>query len=318
MDKRPFIIDCDPGIDDAVAIFLAASCDAFDIRAITSVAGNVDIDLTTRNALDLCHVVGLDTIVARGAARPMMVEPKISVGAHGATGLGTVVLERSPQAEAGRHAWDVIYDEAVKAAGELEIIAMGPLANLGILLTKYPDAPRYIKKITIMGGSRVYGNSCAYGEYNVWADPLASDIVFRSDIPMAMVGLETIFRAKLTSSDWEDLFAEKNHISEITREILRHKTERGEGIMDRITARSDDPSPLLCDCMTVACVVDPSIAKFERRYVCVETADGPSRGRTIIDWQNRSGHSRNCEVAVSVDRAGFKAVMQKMFAHYSK
>ena len=104
MEKRPFIIDCDPGIDDAVALFLAASREEFDIRAVTSVAGNVNIDLTTQNALDLCREAGLSTIVARGAAAPMLYPASDASFAHGVRGLGTVTLPASPQQEDPRHA----------------------------------------------------------------------------------------------------------------------------------------------------------------------------------------------------------------------
>lgn len=316
MEKRPFIIDCDPGIDDAVALFLAASREEFDIRAVTSVAGNVNIDLTTQNALDLCREAGLSTIVARGAAAPMLYPASDASFAHGVRGLGTVTLPASPQQEDPRHAWDVIYDEAVKAGGRLEIIALGPLTNLGILLTKYPDAARLIANLTIMGGSRIYGNQNAYGEYNLWADPTAADIVFRSGVPVDMVELETIFRAKLTSGDWGDLLACDHRIARLTGEIMRYKTERGEGMQDLITAKSDDPSPFLCDCMTVACVADPSIVAWKRCHVDIETEDGPSRGRTLVDFSPRPSGFRSCRVSMEVSREGFKRVMEEMFRFY--
>lgn len=319
MNKRPVIIDCDPGVDDTVAIMLANSYEGFDIRALTTVAGNVGIEYTTRNALDVSHAVGLKTIVAKGAEKPILIEFEDASYAHGKTGLGGLTLPTSPQVPDSRHAWDVIYDEAVKAEGDLEIIAIGPLTNIAIFIKKYHDSRKLIKKITIMGGSKTYGNTYPYGEFNIWCDPLAADIVFTSEIPLEMIGLEPIYKGKISADDMDDLLKIDSSVKPIMDGLFGfYRQKMGSfGKPDWLEVEME-PSAPLCDAMTIATIIHPEIAKRERHLVRVEVSNAVTRGRTICETNVGRFDCYNTIVVTEIDRLGFKNALIEMLHFYQK
>ena len=315
MKKIPLIIDCDPGLDDAFAIMIANASELYDIKALTTVGGNVKLEYTTRNALNLAHLYGIDTIVAKGSEGPMLIPLEDASYVHGSTGLGTMTLGESPQALDGRHAWDVIYDEAIKAEGELEIAAIGPLTNIAIFLKKYGYAKKYIKRLIIMGGSNDYGNTDPYGEFNIWVDPLAADIVFKSEIPILMVGLSAIKTATLTFDQVEEVINMDCRGAKIAGGLFDSNLKRKE----KLIAEGKDPNaarPWICDGMTLACTVDPTMVHTEKYHVAIETGNTLTRGRTIIDWNGTMGKSFNADVAISVDREKFFKVIKDSVSYY--
>lgn len=315
MKKIPLIIDCDPGLDDAFAIMIANSCEQYDIKALTTVGGNVKLEYTTRNALDLASLYGIETIIAKGAAGPMLIPLEDASYVHGASGLGTMTLEKSTQELDKRHAWDVIYDEAIKADGELEIAAIGPLTNIAIFLKKYGDAKKYIKRLIIMGGSNDYGNADPYGEFNIWVDPLAADIVFRSEIPIFMVGLSAIKTAILTFENMDELTKMNCRGGRIAAGLL----DKNYILKEKLISEGRDPNPArpwICDGMTLACTVDPSMVHTEKYHVEIETGNTLTRGRTIIDWNGTMGKSFNADVAISIDREKFFEVIKDSVSYY--
>ena len=188
MNRFPVIIDCDPGVDDAVAILLAKQLPELDVRAITAVAGNVEVEKTYANAHKILHVAKWDVPVFMGAAKPLIGAQITAAGIHGVDGLGGVdvpgtVIPPAPQ----EAAWDAIYREAVAAKGELVLIAVGPLTNLAIAFGKYRALPELIKRIVIMGGAATLGNTTPAAEFNIYADPEAAEMVFQSGVPVHMV-----------------------------------------------------------------------------------------------------------------------------------
>ena len=165
--KIPVIIDCDPGCDDTAALLLAFRCPEFDIRAVTTVSGNVSLEKTTYNALRVTEAIGSDVRVCPGADRPMFREPVYAPHVHGEDGLLGIGLP-APQKKASFYkAWDFIYEEAVAQKGELQIIAVGPLTNLGIALAANQDLAGMIKRIVIMGGAAAGGNVPPCAEFNI-------------------------------------------------------------------------------------------------------------------------------------------------------
>ena len=179
MKNIPIIIDTDPGVDDFIAIMLANSCDKLDIRALTAVAGNQTLEKTVKNSLNIAELLKMDTRIAKGAEKPLNIDLMVADHVHGDSGLGPVVLKDSLRELDKDYAWDVIYQEAIKAEGKLQIIAIGPLTNIAIALMKYADLYKHIDKIVIMGGSTGIGNVRPYSEFNIWADPFAADVVFK-------------------------------------------------------------------------------------------------------------------------------------------
>ena len=320
MTKRPLIIDCDPGIDDAMAIFLAQASGVFDIKALTTVAGNVLPQYTAENARNLAALCGLDCIVAKGAPHPLMTEISPADYIHGTEGMGGVVLPQSDKPFDPRPAWDVIYDEAVKANGELEVAAVGPLTNIAILFRKYPDAPSLIKKLTIMGGSLNGGNHSAWGEFNIWEDALAADIVFRSEVELRMIDLRACQWALPDKEAWHKGLARGGVVNEKIREMMAFDCSTLPGFIEiyGITPPKDVANyvPTPPDAVTIAAMIDEDLFEYERHHVFVEVTGQRTYGWTIVDYKNVLNGPLNCEIAVSCKPEKITALYEKMFEYY--
>ena len=207
MRKIPIIIDCDPGVDDSYAIALANSHPEFELVALTAVEGNVPAALTRHNCLCLTETFEMEnTKVGFGAELPL-VKPYFREASvtHGEGGVGGIQFPEPAKQPEEKAAWDVIYDEAVKANGELILFAVGPLTNIATALRKYPDLPKYLKKFVIMGGG-TFGNVSEYAEFNIWVDPLAAKEVFEK-LEVYMVGLNATHAAAVESKDFDEMMA---------------------------------------------------------------------------------------------------------------
>ena len=174
MEKRKIIMDCDPGVDDAIALaYAAAHPEAFELLAVTSVTGNQTIDKVTRNALDLVSLYRLSIPVARGAETPLLRDPQPASDYHGANGLGNVEIPRSQE--------DVVEESAAffmkKLISELPegenitLICTAPLTNVALLLKVFPEVKEKIQEILLMGGAVAGGNVTASAEFNIYEDP---------------------------------------------------------------------------------------------------------------------------------------------------
>ena len=307
MLKKPIILDCDPGVDDAFAIMLANSHEGFDIRAVTVVSGNVEIDHTSGNAIRICSMLNMDVRVGIGAARPLITEPRFAGHVHGDNGLGGIVLPEANIEFDSMKAWDIMYDEAVKCNGELEIIAVGPLTNVAIAILKYRGLKDLIRRITIMGGSVTAGNHSQYGEFNTWADPHAAEIVFQSGIPITMFGLNATTQCALSFDDLRHLGEEDSAVSDLILGIYDYvkSTRRGSG--SRIT---------LHDAIAVGYLIDDSIAKTRSACVSCETEGKHTHGMTIVDFEVHEGKTPNTDVAVVAHPEVFKRMLEVMIGFY--
>jgi inosine-uridine nucleoside N-ribohydrolase len=190
---RPIIIDTDPGIDDAVAIFMALASPDLDVVGLTTVYGNAGIDVTTRNALALLEIADRSNIaVAKGAAKPIASDylgPAAFV--HGEHGLGKTRVNDPKTSPIEADAAEFIYTQALANPGELTLIPIGPLTNLAIALDRYPDLPELIEEVVIMGGNAlVPGNATPTAEANINNDPEAADLVFGANWSVTMIGLD--------------------------------------------------------------------------------------------------------------------------------
>lgn len=192
--RRPVVLDCDPGHDDALAILLAGR--HFNLLGITTVAGNVDVERTTLNARRVVDLAGLHVPIARGCASPLIAPPRHVPEVHGSTGLDGYDFP-APQAPIDpRHGVEFLID-TVRAQAGVTVIATGPLTNLALALRRAPEIAERIREISIMGGSVTVGNSTPVAEFNVWFDPEAADIVLRSGVPLWMCGLNLTRQAGL-------------------------------------------------------------------------------------------------------------------------
>jgi inosine-uridine nucleoside N-ribohydrolase len=198
--KRKLIIDTDPGVDDAMAIQFALSCDQLEVIGLTTVFGNVPVELATSNTLRLLHLAGKDTIpVAKGAAKPMKGE--FSGGAsfvHGDDGMGNTHHPLAPLQPIRQQASAFIIEQITTYPGAITIVAIGPLTNLAEALFIQPEIAGLVAEVVIMGGNALCpGNITPAAEANMFADPDAADIVLGAGWPLTMVGLDATHRVNM-------------------------------------------------------------------------------------------------------------------------
>ena len=189
------ILDCDPGIDDALAIAFAHGHPGIDLVGITTVAGNVELAKTTANALAVCEFIGAaGTPVTAGCAGPLLRPALDARQVHGDSGLGGATLPPPAASPAAGHAVDYIIDTVGAAPGEITLVATGPLTNIALAVRREPRLADWVREFVIMGGSAGRGNVTPAAEFNIWADPEAAAAVFRAGWIVTMLGLDVTLR----------------------------------------------------------------------------------------------------------------------------
>ncbi|PKL07395.1 MAG: hypothetical protein CVV51_14340 [Spirochaetae bacterium HGW-Spirochaetae-7] len=310
---KKILIDCDPGIDDAIAILMALAAPELEVVGITAVGGNVGVDTTARNALALAALAAggapdRQVPVARGADLAMFAEKRRAESVHGIDGLGGVRLPEPSWPLEKIPAWDFIRDAALRSGGSLEIVAIGPLTNIAMTLAAYPAAARSIKAIHIMGGSAGLGNATPAAEFNIYADPHAAAAVFQSGIPITMCGLDVTRRASLTPSGLEALKAIGGRVLSPACAMLDHYLAAYRGFGLNALA--------LHDPLVVAHIVDPSLVTFRPYRVEVETEGKYTTGKTVVDIHGIAKRPPNAQVGVELDVVGFIALMTRLLCSY--
>lgn len=311
MRKIPIILDCDPGVDDAYAIMLANSHEGFDIRALTPVAGNVEYHHTSRNALDLAEMLGMTCPVARGAERPLIASLRTAGEFHGGNGLANHTLPGAKGTLSDKKAWDVMYEEAKKSGGELQIVAVGPLTNVATAILKYQDLKDHVKRIVIMGGSADSGNHSPYGEFNIWTDPHAAEIVFHSGIPVTMMGLNATRQAALSAQEMKDMGDVETTVQELLQAINRYAF----GIQGR---KDWESKVILHDAITVGYLMDETLAETKKAYVTCEMTGSLTGGQTVCDFKGITGKPPNVDVVMTVHVEVFRRLLKEMLEFYRK
>lgn len=295
---RPFLIDCDTGTDDAIAIAAAFGCPDIEIKAITSVNGNVAEQYVCQNNLDLAEYLGFSGPVCKGAARPFCGSSRASDGTHGKTGLGDVLLPKAGVKQFDpRLAPEMIHDAAVAEQGKLEILATGPLTNLGIALLLYPDLPSLIHHIWFMGGAVYGGNVTTSAEFNIWVDPEAAQVVMDSGIPLTMVGLDVTLKACMEPEDEVQLRAAGGRAALLTADLLNFMFRRHA---------AGGEAALMHDALALAAAVYPQCMEMEEYYINVECQGQYTRGHTSADVRHRSGQNPNVSAAMKLDVEKFR------------
>jgi len=275
--RGPFrvIIDTDPGVDDALALLLAMRSPELRIEGITAVAGNVPLALTLPNALRMVEIAGRDDIpVAAGAKGPLLRRLVTATYAHGENGLGGAIFPEPKRKPVDDPAAEFIRKTVRKYPGEVTLLTIGPLTNIAAALNADPELAPMMRALVMMGGSLSGGNITPAAEFNVYVDPEAARIVFRSGIPVTMVGLDVTRKTSLTDEHVRVLEAAQNSVSQaaatIARNAINHNRERGFL-----------SGPNMHDSLAVAGFLDPSILQFQDYYVDIETAGELTAGETL-------------------------------------
>ncbi len=272
---RRIIIDTDPGIDDAMAIFLALRSPELKVEAITPVAGNVPLDLTLPNALRLLEIASrTDIPVAAGASHPLVRRLATAGLVHGVNGLAGVEFPEPKTKPVRETAPEIIRRIVRENPGEITIVAVGPLTNVALALRADPELASMIPAIAIMGGSLSGGNMTPAAEFNLYVDPEAARIVFDANIPLTMVGLDVTRKCRVSEEHIKQLEAANNPVSQAAGKILRATYERmrhGGEVTDID----------LHDALAVASLIDHDVITRKDYYVEVETAGEWTAGQTL-------------------------------------
>ena len=311
MTPRKIIIDTDPGQDDAVAILVAlASPEEIDILGITCVAGNVPLDLTSRNARIVCELAGKRAVkIFAGCDRPLGRDLVTAEHGHGKTGLDGPDLPEPTMSLAEGHAVDFIIDTLREnAPGTVTLCPLGPLTNIATALQKAPDIADRIAKIVLMGGGYFEGgNITPTAEFNIYVDPQAADIVFKSGAPIIVMPLDVTHKALVTKAR-NDAFRAIGSpvgiaVAEMTDFFERFDKEK----------YGSDGAPLHDPCVT-AYLINPDLFSGRHINVEIETHSELTMGMTVADWWGVTDRAPNATFMNDLDADGFFALLTERLA----
>ncbi|HAU5602699.1 TPA: ribonucleoside hydrolase RihC [Citrobacter koseri] len=292
--RLPIILDTDPGIDDAAAIAAALFAPQLDLQLMTTVAGNVSVEKTTRNALQLLHFWNVDIPLAQGAATPLLRPLRDAAYVHGESGMEGYDFVAHDCQPLAKPAFIAIRDALMSAPEPVTLVAIGPLTNIALLLTHYPECAFNIRRLVSMGGSAGRGNFTPNAEFNIAVDPEAASRVFQSGIEIVMCGLDVTNQA-LLAPDYLAKLPELNRTGKMLHALFSHYRS---GSMNTGLRMHD-----LC---AIAWLVRPDLFTVKPCFVAVETQGEYTAGTTVVDIEGRLGKSPNVQVALEIDVAGFQ------------
>ncbi|HDX9011396.1 pyrimidine-specific ribonucleoside hydrolase RihA [Aeromonas dhakensis] len=296
----PVILDCDPGHDDAIALILALASPELKVLAVTTSAGNQTPDKTLNNALRILTLLGRDDIsVAAGAPKPLARELIIADNVHGESGLDGPKLPDPAFAPVAMTALELMARCLRESPEPVTLVPTGPLTNIALLLAAHPELKSKIARIVLMGGAAGAGNWTPAAEFNIYVDPEAADMVFKSGLPITMCGLDVTHQAQVMDEDIERVRAINNPVAQCVA-----------GLLDFFMIYHRDPkwgfagAPLHDPC-TIAWLLAPALFHGVECRVDIETGGTHTSGMTVVDRYGLTGKSANALVLLGLDRAGF-------------
>ena len=298
------ILDTDPGIDDALALCLALASSEIQLEAITTVSGNVGVELTTANALAMVNLLGHPEIpVARGCDRPLLTQAVEATLVHGENGLGGVILPEGEKRPVEQHAVDLIIERILKNPGEITLVAIGPLTNLALAVRREPRIAGLVREVCIMGGALfVPGNVTPEAEFNIYADPHAAQIVFHAGWPIKLVSLDVTMKTALHQTEIEALRREGSPVHDFIMQALQDYLTRFGRHYTQNKFHMHDP---LC----LAAAFQPDLISWKEAYVSVELTGNHTLGETVAYLPPyEAAGAPNVQASVDVDAERFCAL----------
>lgn len=297
MPKQPILIDCDPGHDDAVMLMLAIGSGRFDIKAITTSAGNQTQAKTLTNALKILALTNTSIPVYKGSDKPLFRDLIIADHVHGEMGLDGPDLPEPAQQPEALSATEALARILMDSPEKITLVPTGPLTNIATLLLAYPHVKSKIERISMMGGGIFRGNMTPTAEFNMYVDPEAAAVVFNAGIPITMCGLDVTHKALVFQADIDRFRAIGNKTGKVFAELMdffsiyyrRERLELGGG------AALHDPC-------AIAWLIDPSLFISKPCYVAVEVQGTLTAGTTVVDYYNVLKKTPNADVVYDVDR----------------
>jgi purine nucleosidase len=292
--RKPVIIDCDPGVDDCIALMTAlGSPDEIDLQAICVVAGNVPVKTCYRNARGVLALAGREDVpVYAGCERPLRVAPEFADHIHGENGLGRAVLPEVSGPASARHAVDFLCDTLTAAdPGSITLVITGPMTNLATAIERDPGIAAGIDELVIMGGaSREGGNITPHAEFNIYADPHAAQIVLNCGRPITLIGLDATLQFRCTAARMQRMQASTHRALAAASDMIAHVNEVYGEIYGAEGAAMHDPC-------TIGYLLAPDLFTVEAATVDVICDDAVRRGHTAVDTRPGSDGAPICWVA---------------------
>lgn len=293
MTATKIIIDCDPGIDDAVALAVGLTAPEFDVKLITTMAGNVTVDKTTKNALKLVQFFQKDVPVAQGASEPLIKPFEDAARVHGESGMEGYDFGKLVRKPLEKSAVAALYD-TIMQEDSVTLVATGAYTNVALLLAQHPEVKAHIDQIVAMGGSLSGGNMTSVAEFNVFTDPDAAKMLYHSGIPVVMVGLDVTLKALATPQTQAKL-ATLNEAGKMLSSLMAHYADG-----DDVNGRP------IHDLNTLFYLTHPEAFVTKDYWIDVQTS-GPAIGATVADVRHAYHATTNAKVCVDVDAAAFNA-----------
>ncbi len=290
------VIDTDPGVDDAHAIMMALAHPNVRVEAITTVSGNVPVELTTANALKILDVLGCDVPVYAGSSRALIAKNPHAEYVHGKDGLGDSGYPPSRRKVEQEHAANALVRLGSEQPGELTLVAIGPLTNLALAVRLDPDLPQKYKRLVVMGGAiRGQGNTTPSAEFNIYTDPEAAAIVFDAWKGMSLVSWETTMEHCFSPVQVDSLLA----VDSARGEFFRRITGGTLGFIEQFLGQR---MLFAADFLAMAAAIEPEIVTASQKcYAQVELSGQLTRGQTSIDWSNILNQEPNIDLILKLD-----------------
>ncbi|WP_298745365.1 nucleoside hydrolase [uncultured Brevundimonas sp.] len=305
MNRQSLIIDCDPGVDDAVALMLAFGAAELELLAVTAVAGNAPVDRTARNARMLRQIAGRgDVPVFMGADRPLRRAPAGAGEFHGAEGLGDLAPFEADIPCTEGHAADALVERVMRRpAGSVALALLGPMTNLALALRREPGLARRLGPVAAMGGARTEGgNITASAEFNVWSDPEAAAEVLASGCDVVLFGLDATHQVRATETRIAALEAIGTAKAETAAAMLRFSQRVEREIVGWDAPPVHDPCP-------VAWLLKPELFELAPCRIRVETDSELTRGHTAVEFREAVAGGRPHRWATAADADGVFALI---------
>ena len=299
---RAFLIDTDTASDDAVAIIMALRAPDVRVVAITTVAGNVDVEQSTRNALYAVELCGADVPVYAGAEKPLLRRYENATWFHGRDGLGDHGYPPPRRLPGKLHAVDAII-EAIEANPGLVIVTLAPLTNLALAVAKKPEIASKVGRCVVMGGAPCCeGNVTPAAEYNIWVDPDAARMVMRSGLPVELIGWHLCRGDAVVGEN------DIAHILTFNNDVARFAIECNSHARTAYKVQTGEDGISLPDPVAMCLALDPTVGTaWSDHYVDVETQSELTRGMTVVDRLNKAGDERNQSAWADTLRTARKA-----------
>lgn len=305
---RKIIMDCDPGHDDAIALLLASRSDELQILGVTTVAGNSELENTTRNARKVLDYAGVTDIdVYPGCDKPMMRNLYRLTGAiiHGEDGLGGPKIPDPVTPVKEEHGVDFIIRTLRESEEKITLIPTGPLTNIAMALIKAPDIKEKIDRIVIMGGAVIDpGNITSAAEFNIYVDPEAAKIVFASGCNIYLNTLDVSMKAVFYEEDIEALRSQGDKVSDIVAQLL-------DFFASTHVKHFGFKACPIHDALCVGVLIDESLIEYQETFLDISVNDPLTLGETVADLWGITGNKPNCKISMKVDRELFVKMIQE-------